>query len=269
MSRHIALVTGANQGIGAAVAEALAARGDAVLLTGLAMPPSAHRPDPTMPAAYAADRATPVSAVADRINAAGGTAAAVEADLSGPDVAGPLFDAAEEHFGPVDILVNNASGWLADTFSPDATDTFGRPLTPVTVAGFDRQFAVDTRAPALLIAEFARRHALRGARWGRIVGLTSGSAHGFPGEASYGAAKAAHENYTMTAATELAPLGITANMVHPPVTDTGWITDAVASSVEADPHWLGVAAPSEVAEVIAWLTSDAARRITGHRISMR
>ncbi|GAB7045189.1 SDR family NAD(P)-dependent oxidoreductase [Catenuloplanes indicus] len=266
---HVALVTGANQGIGAAVAEALAARGDAVLLTALPMPPSAHRPDPTMPPAYAADRALTCEPVLNRIRAAGGTAAAVEADLTDADVAGRLFDAAEDAFGPVDILVNNASGWLADTFSADGTDTFGRPLTPVTAAGFDHQFAVDTRAPALLIAEFARRHVARGARWGRIVGLTSGSPKGFPGEASYGAAKAAHENYTMTAATELAQLGITANMVHPPVTDTGWITPAVAEAVDADPHWLGLARPAEVAEVIAWLTSDTARRITGHRIEMR
>ncbi|WP_033338356.1 SDR family NAD(P)-dependent oxidoreductase [Catenuloplanes japonicus] len=262
MTGHVAIVTGANQGIGAAVAETFAARGDAVLLTYLAMPPESHRPDPSTPARYAADRA--------RHARSGGNTVAVEADLSDPTVATRLFDEAEKHFGkPVDILVNNASGWQADTFKPTDRDTFGRVLAPVTAAGFDHQFAVDTRAPALLIAEFARRHAARGARWGRIVGLTSGSPQGFPEEVSYGAAKAAHENYVMSAATELAPLGITANMVHPPVTDTGWVTDAVREAVDADPHWLGVAGPEEVAEIIAWLTSDAARRITGHRINMR
>ena len=82
----------------------------------------------------------------------------------------------------------------------------------------DRQFAVDARGSALLIAEFARRHAARGATWGRIIALTSGGATGFPNEVSYGAAKAALENYTMSAAFELAALGITANVVHPPVT---------------------------------------------------
>ena len=62
------------------------------------------------------------------------------------------------------------------------------------------------------------------AQWGRIVSLTSGGPLGFPEEASYGAAKAALVNYTMTAALELAEHGVTANAVHPPVTDTGWIT---------------------------------------------
>lgn len=59
---------------------------------------------------------------------------------------------------------------------------------------------------------------------GRIVGMSSGGPDAFPEEVSYGAAKAALENYTMSAAYELADLGITANIVHPPVTDTGWIT---------------------------------------------
>ena len=54
-----------------------------------------------------------------------------------------------------------------------------------------------------MIAEFAKRHLARGASWGRIVGLTSGSRVGFPGEVTYGAAKAALENFTMSAAMEL------------------------------------------------------------------
>jgi len=76
----------------------------------------------------------------------------------------------------------------------------------------------------------------RGATWGRIVGLTSGSPFGFPNEVSYGAAKAALENYTLSAATELARFGITANVVHPPITDTGWVTDGVRAFVERHLH---------------------------------
>jgi 3-oxoacyl-[acyl-carrier protein] reductase len=139
----------------------------------------------------------------------------------------------------------------------------------VSAATADQVLSVDARAAALLIAEFAHRHALRGAGWGRIVGLTSSGRQGFPEEVSYGAAKAALESYTMSAALELAPLGITANLVHPPVTDTGWVTDAVRKMVDEDQRSLGVADPEEVAEVIGFLASDGARRITANLIEMR
>ncbi len=143
--------------------------------------------DPGTPQAYRDHRARDGRTVADRIRAGGGLAAAAEADLSDPASPAMLFDAAQAEFGPVDILVNNATGWLADTFAPSASDRHGR-------------------GAALMIGEFARR---------------------LPEEVSYGAAKAAQVNYTMSAAMELAPFGITANMVHPPVTDTGWVTPAL------------------------------------------
>lgn len=60
-----------------------------------------------------------------------------------------------------------------------------------------------------MIAEFARRHIARGGNWGRIIGLTTGGDPGFPEEVSYGAAKAAQVNYTMSAAQELAAFGVT------------------------------------------------------------
>ena len=127
----------------------------------------------------------------------------------------------EREFGPVAILVNNATGWVQDTFTPASADQHGRALQPVTAATWQQQFAVDAMAAALLIGEFARRHVARGAGWGRIIGLTSGGELGFPSEVSYGAAKAAQANYTMSAALELGQYGITANMIYPPVTDTG------------------------------------------------
>ena len=163
-------------------------------------------------------------------------AVAVEADLTADGAVAELFDEAERSLGPVSILVNNASGWVADTFVPGPIRRRRRPVT------VDRNLTVDARAGALLIAELARRHIARGATWGRIVGLTSGGPTGFPGEVSYGAAKAALENYTMSASTELAPFGITANIVHPPVTDTGWVTDEVRAFVAASPRVHRVAA---------------------------
>jgi 3-oxoacyl-[acyl-carrier protein] reductase len=73
----------------------------------------------------------------------------------------------------------------------------------------------------------------------------------------------------MSAAFELAGLGITANVVYPPVTDTGWVTDAVRSFVSNSPTHVHVAAPEQVAEVIAYLASDAAALISGNVITLR
>jgi 3-oxoacyl-[acyl-carrier protein] reductase len=73
----------------------------------------------------------------------------------------------------------------------------------------------------------------------------------------------------MSAASELACFGITANIVHPPVTDTGWVTDEVRAFVEASPEHHHVATPDEVAEVIAWLCGDTARLVSGTVVRMR
>jgi 3-oxoacyl-[acyl-carrier protein] reductase len=263
---HTAIVTGANHGIGAATAAALARRGCAVLCTFLRVDDPV---DPGTPQTYRDNRAHDATAVIDRIRDDGGRAAAVEADLSDPAAPALLFDTAEEQFGPVEVLVNNATGWLADTFAAATGDRLGRSLQPVTAATWARQFSVDAMGAAVMISEFARRHIAREASWGRIIGLTSGGELGFPEEVSYGAAKAAQVNYTMSAALELAPFGVTANMVHPPVTDTGWVTDAVREHVAANPSLIHIASPGEVAEVIAYLASDAAALISANVITLR
>ena len=69
--------------------------------------------------------------------------------------------------------------------------------------------------------------------------------------------------------TELAGDGITANVVYPPVTDTGWITEAVRAFVDASPDHFHVALPEDVAEVIGWLCTDEARLVTGNVIRLR
>jgi 3-oxoacyl-[acyl-carrier protein] reductase len=263
---HTAIVTGANHGIGAAAAAALAQRGCAVLCTFLRV---ADTPDPGTPPAYGENRARDGALVADRIRAGGGRALAVEANLADPAAPAMLFDTAEEHLGPVDILVNNASGWVADTFQQPHTDGLGRAVVAMSPGTWLQQFGVDAMAAGLMIAEFARRHIARSGTWGRIIGLTSGGDIGFPGEVTYGAAKAAQTSYTMSSAMELAGYGVTANMVHPPVTDTGWVSDAVREFVAASDALFHVASPAEVAEVIAYLASDAAALITANVITLR
>ncbi|MGI8708691.1 MAG: SDR family NAD(P)-dependent oxidoreductase [Actinomycetota bacterium] len=266
LSGRVALVTGANHGIGAATAFALAEAGAKVVLTYLRLN---HSNDAGIPEDYRQRRASSADGVVDEIAGGGGRAVAIEADLADPLTPRALFDTAEEAFGPVDILINNASGWLADTFKPAAVDRLGRSLQPVSTDTIDRQFSVDARAAALLIAQFARRHIECKSKWGRIIGLTSGGPLGFPEEVSYGAAKAALENYTMSAAFELGEYGVTANIVYPPVTDTGWVTEAVREAVQESDEHLHIAQAEEVAEVIVLLASDRARLITGNVVRLR
>lgn len=264
---RVAIVTGANHGIGAATAAELARLGAHIVVAYLAYAPADH--DPGRPAEYRTQREQGPEATVDAVRAAGRGVLAVEADLADPQAPARLFEEAETALGPVSILVNNASGWRKDTFSPDRDSGLGRHHEPLTDDTALTQLLVDARGGALMIAQLAasvRRHRLG---WGRIVSLTSGGPMGFPGEVSYGAAKAALENYTMSASIELAGDGVTANVLYPPVTDTGWITEEVRAFVEASTDHAHIAEPVEVAGVIGWLCTDDARLVTGNIIRLR
>lgn len=266
LTGRVSIVTGANHGIGAAIARALARRGAPVILAYLRV---AHDGQSYHPAEYVETRSGGAAALVEEITRAGGSAAEIEADLTNDGSPLRIFDLAEEEFGPVQILVNNASGWIADTFSGSSPDSASGNAQPVTPTSIDRSLAVDARGSGLMISEYAKRHRAASLDWGRIVGITSGGSMGFPGEVSYGAAKAAMENYTMSAAFELAERGITANVVHPPVTDTGWITDEVRARVDSSRDLVNIATPEQVAEIIAFLCSDEAGLVTANRIHLR
>lgn len=256
-----ALVTGANHGIGAATAIALADEGADVMVTFLQMSGDGTE--------YGDARSRDGSGVCSAIEGLGRRCHRLSKDLTDPKAAAQVFDEAEAALGPVSILVHNASGWTKDSFSSASSDQLGRLQGAVTADTIDAQLHVDARAGALLMAEFIRRHRERGATWGRIVTLTSGDGGAFPGEVSYGAAKAALVSYTLSAAAEMAVDGVTANVVYPPVTDTGWITDSVREFVSSDAEHHHIASPSEVASVIAWLCSGAGRLVTGNVIRLR
>lgn len=266
-NQHVAIITGANHGIGAATAERFAASGICVVVTYLR---TRVAEEPATPEQYQQNRMRSGDEVVERITAAGGRAISVEADLLDSATPAMLFDRAEADYGLVDILINNATGWASgDSFASGGPNPSGRETPEVTAELFDRTFGVDARAGALMIAEFARRHIARKGTWGRIVGLTSGGPNGFPSEVTYGAAKMALENYTMAAATELGRRGVTANMIHPPITDTGWVNDGVREFAATSSEHFHVAQPADVAGVIAWLCSDEAGMVTGNVIRMR
>lgn len=254
---RVALVTGANHGIGAASARALAAAGCAVFIHFFRIRP--------IDAPGATQRMQDAMDVVNTIRGAGGRADSWEADLADPANLPDLFDRAEAAFGRVEILVNNAAVSEHDTFDPrpDARDWAGRPTAHVTAESHDRHFAVNTRAVALMIAEHAKRHLAGGGTWGRIINVSTDASASFPGEVSYGASKYAMESYSRAAAWELGRLGVTVNIVSPGPTDTGWITPEMVEDMRRATPLGRVGTPEDIADVIVFLASEQARWITG------
>jgi 3-oxoacyl-[acyl-carrier protein] reductase len=177
-----------------------------------------------------------------------------------------LFDRAEEALGPVEIVVNNAALCERDTLVP--ADTAQASAREYAVGRFsavshDRHFAVNSRAPALIMAEFARRHAARGADWGRIINVSTDAAAGATDEVSYWASKHALESYSRSAALELGHLGITVNIVAPGPIQTGWMPPDLEANTAGSTPLGRVGRADDVADVIVFLASDQARWLTG------
>jgi 3-oxoacyl-[acyl-carrier protein] reductase len=203
----------------------------------------------------------------------GGQAEAWEADLSDGQVIPSLFAKVEAAFGPVEILINNAAYCRADTFIPPREELRNKQVgmwtsgpLPITTGNHDAHFAINSRATALMMAEYARRHVAAGASWGRIVNVSTDGASCFPSEISYGASKHAMESYSRSAAQELGQYGVTVNVVSPGPVQTGWITRELEATEAPNIPMGRIGEPTDVADVIVFLASDQARWVTGQLI---
>lgn len=198
----------------------------------------------------------------------GGEAVAFEYDLSNPDVIPEIFDKAEEAFGQVDILVNNAAYDKPDTLlsDPRGHSASGHGMDSITKETFDKHFAVNTKAAALLMHEFTKRYMGRNGSWGRIINISTDGDDCFPTEVSYGASKAALVAYSRTAAKEFGPLGITVNVLSLGAVQTGWISPELEKKILESFPLRKIGQPRDVADVVVFFASEQARWITGQKI---
>ncbi|GAA3684672.1 SDR family oxidoreductase [Nonomuraea antimicrobica] len=235
-----ALVTGGSRGIGRAIAARLAREGAQVAV---------H---------YGSNHAAAKDTVA-AIEAAGGQAFAIQAELGAPGDAETLWAGFDAHADGLDILVNNA-GILGGQSEIDG----------VTRDSFERLFAVNTTAP-FFITQLALPRLRDG---GRIVTvgtmLTRGAA--MPRAIDYAMSKAALDVLTTALAKQLGPRGITVNTVAPGVIDTDMHQGRLVGEALA---WLSsqtplgrLGTPQDVADTVAFLASDESRYVTGHRLDV-
>ncbi len=267
----VVLITGANHGIGAATARAFATQGAQVFISYF-RPPTRYSAEELQRAQaagaggdvlYHANQQQDAEPLVQSIRAQGGTAAAHEMDLADPANIPALFDQCEAALGSVDVLVNNHTYCVLETFDPALVSSEGGGIHLITANELDRHFAINTRAYALMMREYVTRFLNRSALSGRIINISTDAAHAHTANVSYAASKHAIESYTRSAAAELGKYGITVNIVSPGPIQTGYITPELEANIAADTPLRRVGRPEDVADVIVFVASEQARWLTG------
>lgn len=234
---RVALVTGGSRGIGRAIAQLLAARGNSIAVN------------------YVSNAGAARDTV-ESIEAAGGRAIALQGDVGDENHVADMIHHLQDQLGPVEILVNNA-GITRDDL-----------IMRMKPAAWDEVLQTNLRS-VYLCSKAVMRSMLR-ARWGRIISVSSvAGVHGNAGQANYSAAKAGVIGFTKGLAKEVGSRGITVNAVAPGfiATDMTAALGEETTSAAVERITLGrLGTAREVATAVGYLASDDASYITGQTI---
>ena len=232
--RKSALVTGSSRGIGRAIAERLAADGTAVVINYTRNPKQAEE-------------------TVGGITARGGTAVAIQADVSKPADIRRLFDEAEKAFGRLDIVVANAGVFLM------------KPLTESTEEDYDQVFDINTKGAFFTLREAAKRVK----DGGRIIAVSSGGTRmQFPNGSLYLGSKGAVEQFIRSLSRELGPRFITVNILSPGFTETDMLPDdeQLRTFGASLSPFNRIGTAQEVADAAAFLAGAGSGWITGQNL---
>ena len=236
----VAVITGSSKGIGAGIARKFAAAGAKVVIN------------------YASDKASAAQIVKE-ITAQGGTAIAVQADITLSADVKRLFEATNTAFGRLDILVNNAGVYKIEPFEAVSEESFHAQVNTHLFGNF-------------LCSQQALNYF--GAAGGSIINISSTvSQNPVPGTAVYAAAKAGIDAMTKALSKELGPKKIRVNTLAPGMTETEGTRDVIRGS-ELEKQMLSITPlgrlglPEDMAKVALFLASDDSAWVTGERITV-
>ncbi|MGO4820657.1 MULTISPECIES: SDR family NAD(P)-dependent oxidoreductase [unclassified Flavobacterium] len=241
LNHKVVIVTGASKGIGAEIAKQMGAAGAKVVVN------------------YASSKEGADAVVAE-IEENGGTAVAIQGDLSNSTEVKSLFAATKKVFGTLDVLVNNAGVYQF------------APIEDITEEEFHRQFNINVLGPILATQEAVR---LFGENGGSIINMSSVVSKNASAMGSvYSATKSAVDSLTQSFAKELGPKKIRVNSICPGITETEGTNamEIIGSDFErqavANTPFGRVGQPNDIAKVAVFLASDDAAWITGESISV-